>query len=624
MRFNMNKIAALLFCSLFPIASLQAQKSAGASATSNQQPTPGIYEKFCQQLPPQADAEAVRQAILAHKGIVAAMGCDLRLRHEIESPGGYHYTYEQTWSGIPIYMGEIKANLNRQKRFMNLLDNLRSFEGTPAMHQRDAAQVAALLPQMLDQGFDDFQVFPTTKCYFLQDSHLIPAFKVAYTAHTQTWELILADDDLRELQRRDMAAYRKPHTTTDTTGHAMVFFPDPLTSSGHTYGSPYADNNDGDTPELNAQRIPVTLRDINWTGTVFELKGPYVVLEDREAPTGAPATSTDGNFVFTRSQQGFEDVMVYYHIDTFQRYVQALGFTNLMSTAVKADPHGLNGQDNSHFVATDSRLAFGEGGVDDAEDADVVIHEYGHALSNSGSPFSNSGTERQGLDEGIGDYVAATYSRGISYTFWKNTFTWDGHNEFWPGRSASNPTQYPPSNTSDIYLYGAIWTSTLMEVWPQIGKEATDRVLLESLYGHAPNLTLTDAALIHIDADSNLYGGAHFPEYQFAFCQRGILAGTLPWQPCFVGMDHPTSTAIDWQLFPNPAHGQVQLEIKGHHPRRDGLRYVLCDLLGREMKVGEASTATTVIDLQGLAAGIYLFQLHRKDGWMESRRLQVD
>ena len=191
--------------------------------------------------------------------------------------------------------------------------------------------------------------------------------------------------------------------------------------------------------------------------------------------------------------------MVYYHIDTFQRYVQSLGFTTLLNGQVKADPHGLNGQDNSHYISTDNRVAFGEGGVDDAEDADVIIHEYGHALSNAGSPFSNSGLERQGLDEGIGDYVATTYSRGISYTFWKNVFTWDGHNEFWTGRSASNNTLYPPSNANDIYLIGAIWNSTLMEVWVEIGKEASDKVFFESLYGHAPNTTLTDAALIHID-----------------------------------------------------------------------------------------------------------------------------
>jgi hypothetical protein len=32
------------------------------------------------------------------------------------------------------------------------------------------------------------------------------------------------------------------------------------------------------------------------------------------------------------------------------------------------------------------RLAFGEGGVDDAEDVDVVLHEYGHAIQHDTVP----------------------------------------------------------------------------------------------------------------------------------------------------------------------------------------------------------------------------------------------
>ena len=68
--------------------------------------------------------------------------------------------------------------------------------------------------------------------------------------------------------------------------------------------------------------------------------------------------------------------------------------------------------DQSVFIGNsgNSYLLFGEGGVDDAEDADVIIHEYAHAISYAASPETNSGTERRGLDEGLGDYFAAIYS----------------------------------------------------------------------------------------------------------------------------------------------------------------------------------------------------------------------
>jgi hypothetical protein len=619
----MNKIFTL-FVLLLAFSGIQAQKTGVPQSSKTAQPSTGIYQKFCQQLPSNANAETVRAAILGQKPNVQMLGCDLRLRHQNASPGGFHYTFDQTWNGFPIYLGEIKANLNRQMRFMNLLDNLRAFTGTPASFTRTDAQVAALLPALLEQGDADFELFPNARHYFLLEGSLVPVHRVNYTSNTQTWEVLLADDDLREVLRRDIAAYRKPlGTTTDTTGNAMVFMPDPLTSSGNTYGAPYSDNNDADSPELNLQRVAVTLKNINWNGSAFELIGPYVMLEDREGPLIPMSTSVDGNFNYTRSQAGFEDVMVYYHIDTFQRYVQSLGFSTLLNGQVKADPHGLNGQDNSHYISTDNRVAFGEGGVDDAEDADVVIHEYGHALSNAGSPFSNSGLERQGLDEGIGDYVATTYSRGISYTFWKNVFTWDGHNEFWTGRSASNNTLYPPSNANDIYLIGAIWNSTLMEVWVEIGKEASDKVFFESLYGHAPNTTLTDAALIHIDADSALFGGLHHDQFQNAFCQRGILTGTMQGQGCYVSRDEEMPIGFEWVVFPNPAMESVTLMLNGFRSKSE-FTYSLTDVLGRELVTGMVEGMQTKLEVGQLPSGVYFLQLRSKGGWLQTKRLRVE
>ena len=44
-------------------------------------------------------------------------------------------------------------------------------------------------------------------------------------------------------------------------------------------------------------------------------------------------------------------------------------------------PHGFNGADNSSYSPGTGRLQFGEGGVDDAEDSDVVHHELGHGPS---------------------------------------------------------------------------------------------------------------------------------------------------------------------------------------------------------------------------------------------------
>ena len=53
-------------------------------------------------------------------------------------------------------------------------------------------------------------------------------------------------------------------------------------------------------------------------------------------------------------------------------------------------------------------MRFGKGGVDDAEDAEVILHELGHQIHFSASPTFFSSVEAGGISEGFGDYWAAT------------------------------------------------------------------------------------------------------------------------------------------------------------------------------------------------------------------------
>ena len=69
-----------------------------------------------------------------------------------------------------------------------------------------------------------------------------------------------------------------------------------------------------------------------------------------------------------------------------------------------------SGPDNS--FATDhpkDELRFGKGGVDDAEDAEVILHEYGHAI-HFAQNFSFASEEAGAISEGFGDYWAVTVS----------------------------------------------------------------------------------------------------------------------------------------------------------------------------------------------------------------------
>jgi len=221
------------------------------------------------------------------------------------------------------------------------------------------------------------------------------------------------------------------------------------------YGTPgFTENNDQNSPELDSQLQNVTLRDLTEdidtigiivdtieidsviyidttyvTDTTFLLIGPYVRITDIYSPYDPEYSSPDGNFNYNRSDNAFEAVMAYYHIDTYQRYLQSIGFS-YHDDQIDVDPHGFY-EDQSMYDANLDAILLGEGGVDDAEDADVIIHEYGHAIEHSAmGGFNYSWDESGALSEGYSDYLAGSYSASINTNQMNWVFNWDGHNEF--------------------------------------------------------------------------------------------------------------------------------------------------------------------------------------------------
>ena len=81
--------------------------------------------------------------------------------------------------------------------------------------------------------------------------------------------------------------------------------------------------------------------------------------------------------------------MAYYWITQAQRYIQSLGFgstlpaVNRRQVAVRINQFG---GDNSFFRDNKTDITLGKGGVDDAEDAEVIVHEYGHSVQDAQVP----------------------------------------------------------------------------------------------------------------------------------------------------------------------------------------------------------------------------------------------
>ena len=102
--------------------------------------------------------------------------------------------------------------------------------------------------------------------------------------------------------------------------------------------------------------------------------------------------------------------MAYFHIDRMQLYLQkTLGFSNIVHRAIPVNLH-TTPDDNSFYSPPTGSLNFGDGMVNDAQDGDVISHEYGHAIQDSQVPGIRRDHEGGTIGEGFGDYWEAAMS----------------------------------------------------------------------------------------------------------------------------------------------------------------------------------------------------------------------
>ena len=176
------------------------------------------------------------------------------------------------------------------------------------------------------------------------------------------------------------------------------------------------------------------------------------------------------------------------------------------------DSDGLSGADNSHYVPSFNRLAFGHGCVDDNEDVDVILHEYGHALTH-GINSSWGGGDSGAIGEGFGDYWAETYSfttaNGASFQPDK-VFDWDGIADCWPGRRLNvTGVQYDPNRTygahqsigSDVQS-DELWSTPIYQSFVELRGQGVAREEVDKIVARIdvrPRLELHDARAGHQD-----------------------------------------------------------------------------------------------------------------------------
>jgi zinc metalloprotease ZmpB len=305
----------------------------------------------------------------------------------------------------------------------------------------------------------------------------------------------------------------------------QVFMVNPVQSSGD---ETLVDAKDSDSAVPASAYVTVPLRNLDGSG---KLSGKYVVVR---SSTGKLADASSG-FVYTRHADQFEQVMAYFWVNEAQEYIQSLGFgSDLPSVHADQQPVRINqyGADNSFFTDQHAEIRYGKGGVDDAEDAEVIVHEYGHSVHAAQVPGFGSSEEAGAIGEAFGDYLAVSVGLAADSRYGWPIETpapcvadWDS-TSYTPGpvhclRSVDTDKTYADLD-GEVHDDGEIWSRALWDIRTALGDHTANRIIINAQFGFATDTSFHDAAMTTINTAQQMYGTAAADTVRAAFHARGI------------------------------------------------------------------------------------------------------
>ncbi|MEK9136837.1 MAG: PepSY domain-containing protein, partial [Bacteroidota bacterium] len=241
--------------------------------------------------------------------------------------GSSHVRFTQTYEGIPIFRGDVVVSINDANQVSMVINNAKTAISlgttTPSISEASAIQIARQRVGIKGRttGRPDNAAL-MVYCADAGPDHL--AYRVSMTNEDPMgdWEVFVDAVNGNTLSVEDLFV----NEYVQGSGH--VYLSDPLSAARRMYNSTgFTDANDTDTDSLTAYRTQVTLDSLTFEGGVYKLKGPYCNVTDVESPSdpqfyAAPAPNA---FNYTRSQQEFEAVNVYYNVTTAYKHLLDLG-----------------------------------------------------------------------------------------------------------------------------------------------------------------------------------------------------------------------------------------------------------------------------------------------------------
>lgn len=467
---------------------------------------------------PRRIAEALLQQLAPRFGIDPDLS---QIRFDIVKKTllGRHVLFQQRHAGKPISGAWIRVDIDSAGRVFNVQNDLipqrlldqgdrdaraRLVAGTRPLTKAQALAKAFLAAPITRGG--EREILHAELMYGTLKSKPRLAWKIVVhtTKPPAEWKLYLDAYSGDVLTRANMLKHGP--------ARGRVFDPNPVAALN-------------DTSLTDRSKIPAKAYvdvDLPAVAPGALLDGPYV----STALTRNRVRSTTRKFLYARGKRGFKEVMVYFHIDRAQRYLQALGFAGVLDHPINVNV-AAGREDNSVYSPGNRTLGFGTGGVDDAEDAEIILHEYGHAIQDAQVPGWGEVDEAMAMGEGFGDYFAASFFAEIKPAAMRPTIgNWDA--TFYSGeeppalRRLDSNKKYPKDLTTDEHDNGEIWSASLWQLRTAVGRPVADRLVIAHHFLLNRRARFEDAANALLTVDKQLYQSVHATTIRQIFVARGI------------------------------------------------------------------------------------------------------
>src|SRR5262245_52906833 len=502
---------------------------------------------------------------------------EMKLKNEDNDHGTTFLNYEQMIDGIAVFQGQVQVAINAEGQVISINEGLvipdAGISTIPRLSESEGMQRAFLLAGR--QAPASFE---------MMENRLARGDRAVYQNPLgESRENILSEMRIMRVGPRAVLAW---HSYVDVgPGEWYEILVDAITGAMLYRYNLYADVAQGTVCRVNGlggRTLESFVGDtaINtaagWMGTSTVTTGNNVdAYLDTNADNQPDAISGNGlqngrafssiqdfTFPFTlgvdpRTQRAASVANLFYFNNIMHDFSYGLGFTESAGNfqtnnfgrggtgndSVRAEAQDGSGTNNANFGTPPEgqrprmqMFLFTRGTADlnddrdSTFDGDVVLHEYGHGISNRlvGGPANTSclgGTQAGAMGEGWSDYWAATfYGNGVIGEFVTNNLT-NGI------RRAAYTVPANPVHDSyadlgaggfEVHRDGEVWAAALWDLRQTLGAAIADRLVLQGMKFTPCSPSFLNARDGILMADQNINGGANRCAIWTVFARHGM------------------------------------------------------------------------------------------------------